>query len=160
MAGLTIRKRADKSTGERVKIYVPELGRHKLVNPDTPGEEHEPWPLAGVAVVGEIPDECGLPTHFVARGIAEGWITGEGEELVHRPGGPVDNRWAVTHTFVHYDTLTLHLDGGDATYKVAHQPDKYVAGGTDRAKVTDEIYAAGETQVDTFYWVKLQKGKG
>ena len=162
-ASLQIRKRADRSSGRRIKMVDVDgvTGhRYKLVNPDTPGDDHEPWPLAGVDCLGDPPDECGLATHFVARGIKEGWIEAEGEEVVHRPGGPIDNRWQVTHTFLHYDALVFHFSGGDVRYKVVHQPDKYVAGGTDKAKVTDEIYAAGETQVDAFYWVKLQKGKG
>jgi hypothetical protein len=162
-ASLEIRKRADRSSGRRIKMADPDgtTGHtHKLVNPDTPGQDHEPWPLAGVDVIGDPPDECGLSTHFVARGIAEGWIEGEGEEVVHRPGGPASNKWAVTHTFLHYDALLFDFASGVVRYKVVRQPDKYVADGTDKQKVTDEIYADGETQVDTFYWVKLQKGKG
>lgn len=155
-----LHKRADKSEGRREVRHVetPTGVERRLVNPDTPGDEHEPWPLASVDVMGDPPDEHGVSTHLVAAGISEGWITGEGEEVVHRPGGPPDNRWAVTHTFVQYASLTFHFDSGDVTYKVTHQPDKYVAGGTDKTKVTDEIYAAGETRVDAFYWLKRQKG--
>jgi hypothetical protein len=155
-ASLTIRKRADKSEGRREMVVVD--GRRRLVNPDTPGDDHEPWPLAGVAVVGDLPDEVGLSTQFVAQGIAEGWISGEEIDVVHRPGGPADNQWAVTHTFVHYNKLTFDFEAGAAVYKVTHQPDKYVAEGTDKTKVTPEIYAAGETRVDKFYTLKLQKG--
>lgn len=159
-ASLMIHKLADKTTGRREVRHVetPDGVQRRLVNPDTPGDEHEPWPLAGVEVVGDPPDECGMSTHLVASGIAEGWITGEDEEVVHRPGGPPNNKWAVTHTFVQYKTLTFHFGSGDVTYKVTHQPDKYVAEGTDKTKVTEDIYAAGDTRVDAFYWLKRQKG--
>lgn len=160
-ASLQIRKRADRS-GQRVKMFDESMAHgYKLVNPDTPGEDHEPWPLAGVDCLGDPPDECGLATHFVARGIAEGWISGEDEEVVHRPGGGQQTGlWSVTHTFLHYSAIVFHFSDGDVRYKVVRQPDKYVAGGTDKTKVTAEIYAAGETQVDCFYWVKLDKRKG
>lgn len=151
MAGLTIRKRADKSTGRRDKAWDWRTGQWKLVNPDTPGDDHEPWPLAGVEAVGDLPDECEVSTHFVARGISEGWIEGEDEEVVHRPGGPPDNQWAATHTFPQYSALVFKFADGDVRYTVAHNPDKYVAEGTDATKVTSEVYAAGETRVDAFY---------
>lgn len=154
-ASLTIRKLADKTTGERVTRYDQETGAKKLVNPATDGDDHEPWPLAGVEAVGEVPAEVDFPTHFVARGKAEGWITLEGEEVVHRPGGPPDNVWAVTHTMVQAQEIVLHLASGDVRYKVVHQPDKYVAEGTDKTKVSDELYAAGQTRVDYFYGCKL-----
>lgn len=158
-ASLTIHKLADTSSGRRHVKYDAETGAKKLVNPDTPGDAHEPWPLAGVEIVGDPPDECEVSTGFIARGKAEGWIELEGENVMHRPGGPPSNLWAVTHTFVQAKAIVFHLAGGDVTYKVMHQPDKYVADGTDTAKVTEDHYAAGETRVDLFYGLKLMKGK-
>jgi hypothetical protein len=167
MEGLKIRKLADKSEGERITVPVLETvelrngekvqvhtGQVKLVNPDTPGVDHEPWPLAGVKL--EIaPDECRLSTSFVDRGINEGWLEGFGESLIRRPAGPADNPTRAWHYFTHYDELVFHTVDGDVTYRVTRQPDKYVEGDeTGVMSVTDEFYRSGETQVDHFYAVE------
>lgn len=140
MHGLTIHKLADKSVTET------------------------PRPLLGIRLEPAL-DQARVPTNVVADGIAEGWITGEGETVVHRPGGPPDDLWRVTHTFRHFVALVFHTDDeGDVRYTVTHQPDKYAdhdqatypdqvkkfkAG--DDTEVTDDIYAAGATRVDHFY---------
>lgn len=157
-ASFQVRKRADKSEGSRVRMIDPDTDRVKLVNPDTPGEEHEPWPLLGVEPVGALPDEMEISTNFVAKGKAEGWISTEGEEVVHRQGGPAENPWAATNTFVQCAEIVFHFTSGDVRYKVTRQPDKYAAEGTDRTKVTDDMYAEGATRVDRFYRCKIQKG--
>lgn len=135
MEGLTLRKRADKSGGQ-ASLWA-----------DEPGAPPGTWPSAGVVIVGDPPAETTLSTRLVAAGIAEGWVTAPGERVVHRPGGPPANRWAVTHTFVQYDELTV----AGVRYRVAHQPDKYAADGDDDTPVTDEVYEAGGTRVDSFY---------
>jgi len=153
--GLTIRKLADRSGGHRVRVVDRRTGATKLVNPDTPGEDHEPWPLAGVKILDDpLPDPCMLSTNIVARGEHEGWIELEGKEVVHRPGGPPDDIWRQTHSLVHADVIVIKGVDGDVRYKVVRQPDKYVDG-DDEAKVTDEIYQAGDTVVDKFYLLKL-----
>lgn len=167
--GLTLRKLADKSEGERVIMANPD-GSRKLVNPDTPGEEHEPWPFVGIRILDDpIPDPCRLSTNLVEQGISEGWITVDGEEMVHRPGGPPENKWRLTHSLRHFNALVVHTVDGDVHYEVTRQPDKYygIASEGDKrttiydvdddAEVTDEIYATGETVVDRFYELKLVK---
>jgi len=133
-AGLRIRKLADKTS-------------------DGP-----PWPLAGVRLEGELPDECGVSTRFVAAGRVEGWIDVEGEQVVHRPGGPPEEPWRVTHTFVQADVIIFRFLDGDVRYRVTHQPDKYVDSDDDTEPVTDEVYAAGQTKVDFFYWLEREEG--
>ena len=149
MTAFTIHKLADRS-GRRVMV------EGRMVNPDTPGTDHEPWPLAGVGCVGEPPATLEISQKKVMEGKREGWITCEGEEVVHRPGGPADNPWQVTHTFLQLTALVFHFVSGDVRYKVMHNPDKYVEGKSAKAKVTDEIYAAGQTRVDFFYRLKKE----
>lgn len=156
MAGLTFVKHADKSEGRREIRYTPD-GIRTMVNPDTEGDEHEPWPLAGVTLDEALPT-AEVSTGFVAKAIAEGWAELEGEDVVHRPGGPLNNRWAVTHTMVQADAIVFHLMDGDVRYRVVHQPDKYVESGTDSTKMTDQKYADGDSRVDFFYGLKLDKG--
>lgn len=154
--GLMLRKLADKSVGTRVPM-LDGNGARILVNPDTPGEDHEPWPLVGVKILDDpLPDSCRLSTNLVEQGIHEGWMTVEGDEMVHRPGGPPGNPWRLTHSLRHIDALVIHSVHGDIRYEVTRQPDKYVEDGSDK-KVTDEIYKDGRTIVDKFYDLKLVK---
>lgn len=161
MSTLTIRKLADKTAQQRVTRFDPVTGEKKLVNPNTPGDDHEPWPLLGVQIVGEAPTRARLSTTLVAQGVAEGWLTGVGGSPVVRPAGRTPTEWNSTHTraphiFMHYDELVIKtIDGQHVRYRVTHQPDKYVADGTDDAEVTAEHYAAGNTRVDHFYDVEL-----
>lgn len=138
-AGLEVRLLADKSTPR----FNPSTG------------EQEPWPLAGMQVTC-APRLARIPTSWVDRGRNEGWITVEGEVVHHRPGGPPSNLFAVVHTFKHVDAIVLHSVDGDVRYRVTHQPDKYVEGGSDDEPVTDELYAAGATRVDWFYDAELE----
>lgn len=153
--GLTIRKLADRSVGQRVPMIDRRTGTTKLVNPDTPGEDHESWPLAGVRILDDpLPDPCKLSTNIIALGEREGWIELEGKEVVHRPGGPPQDVWRVTHSLVHVDAIVIKTVDGDVRYEVTRQPDKYVDG-DDEASVTDDVYEAGDTIVDKFYLLKL-----
>jgi hypothetical protein len=172
---LTIRKVADQSEGTRVTHFDPVTGERLLINPDT--NAVEPWPLAGVKIVGDTPRSTRVPTTWVAKAKAEGWLTLEGEDIVHRPGGSAENRWGTTHTFVHADAVVLHTLDGDVRYKVVHQPDKYADNSTvendgkkgedglvhgtentlsSETKVTDEHYLNGETRIDWFYGLELE----
>lgn len=162
---LVVRKLADRSEQERVVRFDPMTGEKILVNPENSNPDdladvqnwtHEPWPLAGVAIVGDAPARCHIPTHFAAGAAAEGWLTLEGEQLVHRPGGPPEEPWRTTHTFVHGEALVIHTTDGDVRYRVVQQPDKYVDSDDPKEKVTDEKYAAGETRVDWFYDCELE----
>lgn len=185
MGVLQIRKLADRSTERRVKRYDPITAEAILVNPANTDPDdlsefsagnwkHEPWPLAGIQLEGDAPKTCRVSTTFVLRGRREGWIEIEGETVVHRPGGPPDDLWRITHTFIHGTTLVLKCIDGDVRYSITRQPDKYVdtrgpqedakgalvdpphPGKEDDEKVTDEIYEAGETRVDWFYNLKLE----
>jgi hypothetical protein len=173
---LRIQLLADKSDGTtRVKRYDPETGQSYLADPETwVREDHmtwqeKPWPLLGVRIENK-PVRCRVPTTWVTKGIAGGWLTLDGVELAHRPGGPASDKWRATHTFTHAQTLTLHTVDGDVVYRITHQPDKYAV--THRTvineaknlieehidpemPVTDEIYAAGDTRVDHFYDLEL-----
>lgn len=106
---------------------------------------------AGLTVVGEPPAAARVPTSWVQRGTAEGWLAYENPRPVHRYGGPPGQEWQVTHTFIHADAVVLKCADGDLRYRVVHQPDKYADPGDDDTPVTDEVYAAGATRVDWFY---------
>lgn len=148
---LHIRKLADRSGGQRVEMYDQATGERKLVNPATPGQGHEPWPLAGIAIVGDVPEKTTVSTTWLDSAVDEGWARREGERLVRRPAGPANRPNAVSHTFVHCDEVVLSTVDGEVRYRVTHQPDKYVADGDDDTPMTREHYAAGNSRVDHFY---------
>lgn len=139
---LVLRKFADK-TGSRTATVD---GSGNVI-------DIEPWPLAGIRIENDPVGITALTTTVVAQGRAEGWVTVEGENVVHRPGGPVDDLWRVVHTFMHYDAIVFHTVDGDVRFRVTRQPDKYALDRDDQAPVTDEAYAAGETRVDWWYGV-------
>lgn len=139
MQMLVVRKLADTSQGERVARFDPDTGEKKLVNPLTPGDDHEPWPLAGVEFVGDPPKETTVSTGWVDAGRIDGWIVMEGQRPVVRPGGPsedpyrVDPDKGIPHTFIHADTIVVKTVQGDVRYRVTRNPDKWHDGpeGTD-----------------------------
>lgn len=168
LAGLSVRVRADRS----------DEGAHAA---DLPGAPPGTWPFAGIEFVDTFqkavdpPAATRVAEGFVQRGIAAGWLTGEGHRYVVRPAGTAAAPHAPTpaapgpHVFHHYDALVFHTTGGDVRYRVTHQPDKYadyaeatypdrVPGfdGDDDTPVTDEVYAAGATRVDWFYDLALE----
>lgn len=154
---LVIRKHADTSEGIRIPKWDPNTGERRLVNPASLGDEHEPWPLLGIEIIGGAPAECRIPMSTIQQGMTEGWISVEGERAVVRPAGPVESPLSLWHTFLHCDSLTIHTVEGDAPYAVTHLPDKYAAEGDDATSVTGEMYAAGETRVDFFFELQLQE---
>lgn len=152
--GLTLRKHADRSTGERIPKWDPDTGEKRLFNPHT--DRYEPWPLAGVTLDHVWPN-IKVPTKVLGRWVGEGFVTVTNSRWVVRPGGPpedpyrVDPAHGIPHTFMHVDSFTFHLMGGTTvTYKVVHQPDKYHDGphGTDSA-------GDPSAQVDHFYLADL-----
>lgn len=169
--GLRIRKVADKSTGVRVKRYDPETGEPRLVNPAAPGDDHEPWPLAGI-VLEDAPERTRLATRLAVELAGLGVLTLEGQRAVVRPAGPTQDQLISTHTgqphvFVHADALVFHTLDGDVRYRVTHQPDKYADGQAandgpidgdydDDTPVTVDLYAAGATRVDHFYGLEKE----
>lgn len=150
---LRVRKVADR-TVERVVRFDPVTGEKLLVDPADGAVR--PYPLAGVRIEGAPPADTTAGTSWVAEAIREGWLVGEGERVVHRPGGPAEWPWAKTHTFVHFDALVVRTLDGDVRYRVTHQPDKYADPGDDDTPVTDDVYAAGATRVDHFYGLALE----
>lgn len=74
---------------------------------DADGNLLQPWPLAGVEATAPLPDSHRFATSIVYRGIDEDWITTTTDDA-----GDVA-------------TITLHLDDGDAVYRVDHQPGIY-----------------------------------
>lgn len=122
-----------------------------------PLADPEPYTFAGLRIEnpGGAPAATSVSTAFVNRGRVEGWLSVEGEEVVHRPSGPAAAPWSTPpHTFTHHDVIVLHTIDGDVRYRVVHQPDKYAA---DRYELpTDAQYAAGETRVDWFYTLELE----
>lgn len=175
---LVLRKHADKATQTRVVKYDCDTGERKLVNPATPGDDNEPWPLAGVSFCEQNGETCEPPAlttitpRKVSEGVAEGWITTEGAIPVVRPAGATQDVWESTqtgepHLFIHYDSITFHTIEGDFTYRVTHQPDKYADhsqatyeteefDADDDTPVTPEVYEAGATRVDHFYVIELE----
>jgi hypothetical protein len=154
---LTIRKLANKEDQERVRKFDPETGQPKLVNPATPGEDHEPWPLLGVVVEGQPPKYTTAGVAWVNAACAEGWMRRIGERAVARPGGPPNAPWSTVHTFVQADRLEIEdYDRGVVTYRVVQNPDKFWASGEpveEYGFASDEELAG--TEVQHFYELML-----
>jgi len=131
LQGFRVRKLADKSSGVRERRYDPVTGDSYLVDPanwdldDKSTWVHTPWPSPGVVIEGEIPKKTALNTGFVNKAVSEGWAELENRRVVHRPGGPEDDPWRVTHTFVQADSIVFHFLDGDVKYNVVDNPDKW-----------------------------------
>jgi hypothetical protein len=122
---LEVRKLADRS-GSRVRMFDAKTGQPKLVNPATPGEDHEPWPLLGVTIIGDPPEYTSAGMRWVDKAVQEGWAQRVGERAVARPGGPADAPWSTVHAFVQADKLVIHdHERGHVVYAVTRNPDKY-----------------------------------
>lgn len=131
---LHIRKHADRSEGERVARFHPVTGERMLVKPETVASEDfdyekmeaEPWPLAGITLEhDEPPARTRVPTRWIMGLKSLGLVALENEEVVHRSGGPPENPWGFTHTFVHADAIIFKTLDGDIRYRVTEQPDKW-----------------------------------
>lgn len=175
---LAIRKLADRESGERVVRFDPVTGEKKLVNPATPGDEHEPWPLAGVRFEGEAPDQVSVPMDWVQRAVAEGWAELVNQRAVVRPAGPtqdvlVSSHTGAPHTFIQADEVIFHMIDGDYRYKITRNPDKYAVDSvgvvnadkgligvriSKTKKVTPEVYSAGQTEVCWDYMLERIDG--
>ena len=117
---LELRKRADKTGPE------PPAG--------------EPWPLAGVELVGEAPKSHNFADTFVARAMQDGYL--EFEEMSIAATEGYGRNPVVTGT-----AIVLHLAGGDLIYEVGEHPGRYDDAGEPSGKrVTHE------------YRCKLRKG--
>jgi hypothetical protein len=143
ITGLRVRKLAADDSAEDARKASPRDAR----------------PFGGLQIEGDAPKETRVPTSWVARGQAEGWIEVDNPQMVVRPAGPAHAPMTTSHVFMHADAIILKTTDGDVRYRVTHQPDKYVDGGKDTDKVTTEHYAAGNTRVDHFFDLKLEGGK-
>lgn len=127
---LELRRLADKSEGQRVVRFDEETGERKLVNPATPGNDHEPWPTAGITIINPDgpPQLTTISTDYVNQLVADGLVERKGEHAVTRPAGPYHAPWSVPpHTFIQCDYITFRDSyRGDVIYKVVQQPDKYL----------------------------------
>lgn len=152
---LTVRKLADKTGQERVKKFDAATGEPKLVNPATPGEDHEPWPLLGVTFEGDPPVKTTAGVAWVNTAIQEGWLRRVNERPVVRPGGPLANPWAVSHTFIHADRMIFKdHERGFVGYKVIRNPDKYTDDGNPLAEYGSE---PEPSEVNWFYVLELDQ---
>ena len=147
MGVLKVRKLADRSEGQRVHRYHTVTGERHLVDPVD--NQAKPWPFLGVKIEGDTPEFCRVSTSWVNTGVKEGWIELTNPRPVHQPGGPPDDLWKVTHTFIQADYVTLKTVDGDVRFKVTAQPDKY----------DDDTEASGK-RVDWFYDLELVKTGG
>lgn len=141
------------------------------------------WPAKGISYVGGWPEGIQLGTDVASNFAARGLVTIEGADVVVRPSRPnpdvdangsakVADRHLVAdrdnalgmpmpHAFPQAERITFHDPGGDVTYDVTRQPDKYVAGDTEGTeRVTAEVYAAGDTEVEWFYTLTRTEKKG
>lgn len=131
----------------------------------------QPWPTAGVEIVGDPPTEFDFPAGWVRKEIGRGWVKLENLTVVERPSQPnpgeVKGSAAVApehylaevspHRFLHGDYLVLTTSShGVLRYKVLAQPDKYVDSDNPKQKVSLKHYADGNTRVDHFYRAVLE----
>jgi hypothetical protein len=159
---LELRRLADKSVGRRVQMFDVDTGEPKLVNPDTPGYDHEPWPTLGITIINSDgpPRLTTISTDYANQLVADGLLERVGERPVIRPAGPHAAPWSSPpHVFIHADTLVFKdHERGPVTYKVTRQPDKFVTEGSD-VPVTDYVelleHELPLTSVEHFYNLEL-----
>ena len=58
------------------------------------------------------------------EGLAEGWIDASDPGVEHASGGPPEDPWRVTHTFLTYSKFVFKCIVSPVTYKVVGQPGK------------------------------------
>jgi hypothetical protein len=120
------------------------------------------WPVLD-AIVTNRPERTVMTQQQVEKGVARGWIVGEGHQVVTRPAGPASDPWMTSpsaptpHVFHHYDALVIGRSD-PVRYRVVRNPDKYLADGADTDEVTDAAYAAGQTVVVWHYDLELEAG--
>lgn len=159
---LELRRLADKTSGRREIRFDTGTGERKLVNPDTPGDNHEPWPTLGITIINPDgpPELTTISTDYVTQLVAEGLVDRKGERAVTRPAGPHAAPWSVTpHTFIHADYVVFKdHERGDVIYKVIRQPDKFFEEGSDTVVANyDDLVPEDlpNTVVEHFYNLQL-----
>lgn len=161
---MELRRLADKSVGRRISKFDPDTGEQKLVNPDTPGEDHEPWPTLGITITNPDgpPRLTTISTDYANQLVAAGLIERKGEKAVTRPAGPYAAPWSVPpHVFIHCDFIVFNdFERGKVHYKVVRQPDKFVEEGLDIPVDSYDNLAPEDmrlTSVEHFYNLELVK---
>lgn len=159
---LELRRLADKRGQRREVRFDPVTGDRKLVNPDTPGEDHEPWPTLGMTIVNADgpPELTTISTDYANQLVADGLLTRQSERAVTRPAGPYSAPWSVPpHTFIHADALVFNdHERGPVYYKVIRQPDKFFEEGSDTVVENyDNLHEEDlpRTSVEHFYNLQL-----
>ena len=130
---LELRKVADKSKGDRVTLQVappeetledgrvvidPSRIEQRLVNPETPGFDHEPWPLKHVELVGDAPDKHNFSDTVVAKYMQDGFLTIKNMRLATTEN--YERNPVITG-----DEFVLDLRGGKLRYKILQHPGRY-----------------------------------
>ena len=82
-----------------------------------------PRPLLGIELV-DAPARIRVSTTKIAEGLAEGWIDASDPGVEHASGGPPEDPWRVTHTFLTYSKFVFKCLVSPVTYKVVGQPGK------------------------------------
>lgn len=159
---LELRRLADKSEGRREVRYDSITGERKLVNPNTPGEDHEPWPTAGITIINPDgpPQFTTISTDYVNQLVSDKLLERKGAKVAVRPAGPFEDPWSVQpHTFLHAEFLVFKdAERGPVTYKVTRQPDKYLFEGSDYVVDSYERLVPldlPQTVVEHFYSLEL-----
>lgn len=132
-----VRNLADRTDDDipRVSGKHPVTGEKTLLNAETGAVA--PWPSAGMCFASKYGRPAEPPTHtkvsmqWAQKAEAEGWAKLINPRPIHRPGGPADDPWRVTHTFIHADALEFYMvdpknEFESRTYRftVIGQPDK------------------------------------
>lgn len=148
---LQLRKLADRSGPEPARnkaTGVDDDGNPILENPRLAhGALLEPWPLAGVELIGDPPTEHNFADTYVARALSDGYLTIENARPHASPVPPgvqpYDRDPVLTG-----DEIVIKLVDGDLRYRILECPGKY----------PDESEFSG-WRVSHEYRCKLAKGK-
>lgn len=101
--------------------------------------------------VADPPARAIIPTSTIEAAKREGWATTSGDNVKTAPGGPADDPWRVTHTFVQTARITFQTIHGPLVYVVTRQPDKYDAAGKPTQQTGDPT-----TSVEWSYLTELE----
>lgn len=149
--GLNVRKYAREPKDHAELVFHATTGTRPLGGVRFT-ERHSPRTsdLAGKPV--GPPPHIRVPMDYAQR---ESWIQLVNPQAVVKPGGPADDPYRLTHTFLHADALVLHTETGDFRYRVVRQPDKYSGVIEDGGEPTD---ATGDPRAEVrwFYDADLE----
>ncbi len=129
MSLLMIKLIPDRTGQERVVKFDPDTGERRLVNPATPGDEHEAWPLLGAVFCDDTGEQIEAPeTLLVQQKYARDasfieLVTATSKSV---PAGTAADPYSKEpHVFVQCKELVFHMLDGDHRYRVLKNPGKY-----------------------------------